>query len=143
MNTEYARRREMTVGRGLCYNCGTPLDRQGMRCTACTAKASEYKKLTHEWYVQNHICTACGRERVYGADKTCFECRAKAAMRPKYMISTAQKEANATKARAIYEQRCKDGICVACGKRKAVTNKRKCRICLSKEAERARIRRHK
>lgn len=144
MNTEYTKRLEKTVGRGLCYGCGAPLDRQGVRCTACAAKANEYKKLTHEWHVQNHICTACGRERVYGTDMTCFECRAKAAIiRQKYMISTAQKEANAARARTIYKQRCEDGICVVCGKRKAATDRRKCHICLIKEAERARIRRNK
>lgn len=143
MNAEYVERCKRTVNKGLCYDCGKPLDKQGVRCAACAQKANKERKLTREWLIRNHICTSCGRERVYGEDKTCFECRAKSAMRPRYVMSEAKKKENSEKLKEQYRQRHEAGICVACGKRKAAAERRKCRICLSKEAERARIRRNR
>lgn len=140
-SVEYAERIKRTNGRGLCYNCGKPLNTEGVRCAACAAKVAEYSKLTREWLRANHICVACGKERVLGNDKICFECRAKSAERPKYRKTDEQKKRERDKARTTYHQRCELGVCTVCGRNKAVKERRKCAVCANKEAERARLRR--
>lgn len=130
----YKRRKE----NGLCPKCGKKLDRDGYYCAECLIKAREYVRETREFCRKNHICTECGKERVYGEDKICFECRAK---KNKYRTKITEEQRrkrndNFRKQQAeLYKKRSAQAICTRCGKRKAAEGKKKCVICLQKDAE--------
>lgn len=130
----YKKRKE----NGLCPRCGKKLDRKGHYCSECLAKINQYNRETREFCRQNHICTECRKERVYGKDKLCSECRAKKVKYSKN-ITDEQKD-NYSKnfkenQKKLYRQRAELGLCTKCGKRKALNGKKKCPICLQKDAE--------
>lgn len=130
--------------KGVCSVCGKKLDRKGVYCIACRKKDNERKREDREYYRQNHICTVCGKERVYGEDKICFECRTK---------NVERIEGRTEDQKVKYRNRCvdanrkrrerlrKSGFCTECGKRKVEEGKKKCRLCLDKDAERQRLKR--
>ena len=133
----YKKRKE----NGLCPNCGKPLDREGFYCNKCLIKVREYRRENREFYRKHHICTECGKEIVYGTDRICFECRAKKYNRKKE-LSEEQKnkilEKNRERQKERYKELSEKGICVHCGKRKAVAGRKRCAICLEKDAYRKR-----
>lgn len=74
-----------------------------------------------------------------GDESTCPECRARAAYndsksrnREKYNVY------HKNWAKIDYQKKKEAGICTKCGKRKAMPGKKKCGICLAKDAERYR-----
>lgn len=97
-----------------------------------------YQKENRDFYRENHLCTICGKNAVYGDDKTCFDCRAKKEQRRKEPTAE-QKERYRTNFRknqnSLYRERVENGICTRCGKAKALTGKKKCWLCLEKDAE--------
>lgn len=129
----YRRRRE----NGLCPKCGKKLDRDGYYCSECLVKAREYERETRKFCREHHICTECKKERVFGEDKICFECRAK---KNKYRVEITEEQRkkrndNFRKRQTeLYKKRSAQAICTRCGKRKAVDGKKKCAICLEKDA---------
>lgn len=138
------KKREKLRKEGRCLACGKKKDREGYYCTGCRDKNKERKKEDREFYRKNHICTACGKIRVFGSDRTCFECRAKDALR-RTEFSEERKERNKLSSersmKRIKEERIKNGLCPMCGKRKPEEGRKKCRICLNKDAEYNRMRR--
>lgn len=117
-----------------CPRCGKDLDREGHYCTQCLQATNEYNKETRDFCRKHHICTECKKERVYGKDTTCFECRAK---RAKWRKPLTEKDKDNMKIqkRIQYAARSEEGICVRCGKRKAIIGKKRCQICLDYDAE--------
>lgn len=123
---------------GLCPRCGEPLDREGYYCSACLEKVREYNRKNREFYRKNHLCTACGRVAVPEGERICPECRVKQNNRRK-PLAEEQKIRYRNKFReqqnALYRQHSEQGICTRCGKRKSVPGKKRCAICLQKDAE--------
>lgn len=119
---------------GLCPRCGKPLDREGHYCSECLEKVREYRRKNREFYKKNHICSECGKIIVPDGENTCPECRAKRAMWRKPQTDE-QKQRFRDKQNFLYKQRAESGICTRCGKRKAMPGKKKCGICLKKDAE--------
>lgn len=117
-----------------CPRCGKILDRQGYYCSDCLIKAREYNKEYREFCRENHICTECKKERVYGEDKICPECRVK---RDKYRkpLSDDQKTKMNENSRGTYHTRLELNVCTRCGKRKPVAGKKKCAKCLNYDSE--------
>lgn len=132
-NNFYKRRKE----NGLCPRCGKKLDREGHYCSECLVKIRKYTSENRKFYRENHICTECGKNNVYGNDKICFECRAKKNNRRK-PLNDKQKEDAKKRQRDLHAKRIEQGICTRCGKRKAVPNRKKCQICLTKDMEQQR-----
>lgn len=130
----YKRRKES----GLCPCCGKTLDREGHYCTKCLEKVRKYKQENVDFYRKNHLCTECGKVKVPKTQRICPECLAK---RDKYRKPLDEKG----KARIRkynheqYDARSENGICTRCGKRKAAVGKKKCEICLAKNAEQHRL----
>ena len=113
------------------------MDRDGFYCSSCLEKSRKYWKETRKWCIEHHICTECRKERVYGTDHTCPECRVKRDSWRKPLTEEQDrryKQQRNTHAKELYEQRKSDGICTRCGKRKAIDGRTKCGICLDKDA---------
>ena len=119
---------------GLCPRCGSPLDRTGHYCSRCLEKFNTYQKETRSFYREHHICTQCGKNKVFGSERCCPECRAKMALYRKPLTSEQKIRTNDHR-RVLYKARKDSGICTRCGKRKASPGRSKCGICLEKDVE--------
>lgn len=123
---------------GLCPRCGKPLDREGHYCSSCLEKNRIYHQENRDFFRENHLCTECGKVKVFGDDKICPECRAKRQSWRK-PLTEEQKERYGlhfkSQQRMLYRERAENGICTRCGKRKVAPGKKKCSICLEKDAE--------
>ena len=126
----YKRRKENS----LCPRCGKPLDREGYYCSECLEKVRVYHRENREFYRKNHLCTECGKNSVPEEERICPECRAKRANLRK-SHTDEQKKMFREKQNSLYMERVEQGICTRCGKRKAISGKKKCGICLAKDAE--------
>ncbi len=123
---------------GLCPRCGKMLYREGHYCSECLEKNNEYHKQNRIFYKQHHICTNCGKEIVFGNDKTCPECRAKRYIGRKSLTDEQKNlygERFKKQQKALYQKRKEQGICTRCGKRKVISGKAKCGVCLEKDAK--------
>lgn len=133
----YKRRKES----GLCPRCGAELDREGYYCSKCLEKVRIYRRENNDFYRKNHLCTECGKYRVPDSQRICPECLAK---RDKYRKPLTEK--NKSKMRKYnheqYNSRSESGICTRCGKRKAAVGRKKCEMCLAKNAEQKRLSRN-
>lgn len=123
---------------GLCPTCGKPLDRDGYYCTECNAKHNKYIQETRAFLRSLGICPVCGKEKLFGEEKQCIECRLKANERRK-PLTDEQKERYSKhfkiQQKELRVSRSGQGICPRCGKRKIVKGKKKCQICLDYDAE--------
>lgn len=122
---------------GLCPRCGKPLDREGHYCSDCLAKVREYHRKNREFYRENHICSECGKIIVPGRERICPECRAKRNNKRKPLTEEQKMrygESFNNYQKSLYRERTENGICTRCGKRKAMPGKKKCGVCLEKDA---------
>lgn len=124
--------------KGLCLMCRQELDRQGVYCTSCLGKRNAEQRKTRAFYKKNHICPSCGKNILYGDEKICIDCKAKRYIRYHQKAEPLTNEEK-TKMReynhSIYNERKERGICVRCGKYKAVRNRVRCVICLKRDME--------
>lgn len=122
---------------GLCPRCGKPLDREGHYCSECLEKVREYSRKNRVFYRENHLCIECGKVVVLQGERMCPECRAKMQNRkhPTEYQKDRMRKAVREHHKILYQQRSELGICTRCGKRKAMNGKKKCGICLAKDAE--------
>lgn len=123
---------------GLCPRCGEILDREGHYCRECLKKASIYRKENRKFYRQYHICTYCGKIKVFGSERICPECRVKQNNERKPLTEEQKQkygERFKIQQKTLYQQRREQGICTRCGKRQAEYGKAKCGICLAKDVE--------
>lgn len=122
---------------GLCPRCGKPLDREGHYCSECLEKVKEYQRENRKFYREHHLCTECGKVNVPYSERICPECRAK--IRNRKNPTMEQKEkwniGFRNRQKIIYKKRSDAGICTRCGKHKAMPGKKKCGICLQKDAD--------
>lgn len=123
---------------GMCPRCGKLLDRDGHYCSSCTEKYRIYHKENRDFFRENHLCTECGKNKVPDGERICPECRVKR-ISWKKPLTGDQRERYGSRFKAqqrmLYHERSKNGICTRCGKRKAAIGKKKCAICLEKDAE--------
>lgn len=136
----YQGRRE----RNECPKCGNKLDRKGFYCNKCLKKRRDYVNETRAFMRSIGICPQCQRNSLIGEQKICLECLAyQAEWRAKKQknITEEQLKAKRTKNNARYAKRIADKKCTACGKRPPALGRRKCAICLEKDAIRHRNRR--
>ena len=121
---------------GLCLKCGNSLDRSGIYCAECRKDINENLQKTREWYQTHGICPRCRKNNLFGDEKVCPECSAKAyeyAMRSRerlgkehYNLQQAELHKN------LHHKRIELGICTRCGKREADSGYKTCGICRAK-----------
>lgn len=75
----FRKRYEERKASNLCVLCGKPLDREGVVCTACNSKRTAYGRELYKKLQAVGICPRCGKNLLYGDEKSCVECRAKSA----------------------------------------------------------------
>lgn len=131
----YKNLRKERAAAGLCIECGGKLDTDGKICSLCRQKAKDAYRL----YLSIGICPRCKKEKLYGTEKSCPECKAKAAS---YMtakrenMTESEKEIQRKKDNAYnkakYDRHKEAGICVYCGKRKSESPYISCSICTAK-----------
>lgn len=139
-----ARRYRKIKDAGLCPRCGGPKDREGHYCSKCANQQKIYTRENRAFWRKMGICPECGKNKLFGDEKVCPECRAyRAEYRATHPISAEQKKRDKERFRkqqkALYQERKNTGICTRCGKRKAMPGKTKCGICLEKDAEQKRM----
>ena len=115
----YQKRKE----NGLCRSCGKPLDREGALCKICLKDQNQYKKETRDWLLDHKICPRCGKNDLFGDEKSCPECRAK---ENGYVMKSRDGDGRLEYnkkhrewAKKEHQRRIEVGICTRCGKRKA------------------------
>ena len=118
----------------LCILCKEPLDREGVHCKKCREKINKEQNETRRFLQNKGICPRCQKEPLYGDEKMCPECRAKAyeivmKNRDKEQYNKQHREW----AKKEHERRIKLGLCTRCGKREADKGYRTCGICRSKD----------
>ena len=124
--------------KGLCIGCCEPLDRVGVYCTKCLVKERERHKRDRLWYIQNGRCPNCRKEKIFGDERSCPECLAKGFSRRERQDKEKRKEIERKylgRRKEIREEYYSKGICFQCRKRKIEEGKKKCRICLDKDAQ--------
>lgn len=123
---------------GLCPRCGKPLDREGYHCSSCLEKNRIYRQENRDFFRENHLCTECGKNKVPDGERICPECRAKRESWKKPLTEEQKLRYGSrfkTQQRMLYHDRAEKGICTRCGKRNSAPGKKKCGICLEKDAE--------
>ena len=75
----FRQRYEERKASNLCVLCGKPLDREGVVCTACNSKRTAYGRELYKKLQAVGVCPRCGKNLLYGDEKSCVECRAKSA----------------------------------------------------------------
>lgn len=120
----------------LCVNCGKPLDRDGVLCEKCREQHMMNARETREFFKQHSLCPRCGKHKLIGDEKICFECSAKG-----YESSMRSRQKNGAehynRLHAEWDKkerarRKENGLCLRCGKRKADYGYKTCGICREK-----------
>ena len=128
---------------GLCLKCGKSLDREGTYCTDCRKYINEQNTLLRYWYQEHRICPRCGKNDLFGDEKLCLECNAKAyeiTMRSREKLGKEHyNQQHSEWARNEHQKRISEGICTRCGKRKADSGYKTCRMCRVKTKNYKRI----
>ena len=132
---------ERRKSNGLCINCGSPLDREGLRCKKCCEKRSKWEREHRQWYLSHKICPRCGKNDLMGDETICPECRAKSVNNS--LKNREKDEYNVYQrnwSKSTYQKRKESGICTRCGKRKATQGLTTCAMCRARDNETRRIR---
>lgn len=123
----------------LCVVCGKQNETDKALCPECRAKKNEYYRKNTKFYASLHLCTRCGKNRTFGEEKICPECRAiKATAQSLHGLTDEQKKNRYARRCRRYHERLQQGICTLCGRRSAVEGRAKCGICAAKSRERQR-----
>lgn len=121
----------------ICRNCGKPLDRDGTYCIECRKKITDETNETRHFLQNIGICPRCQKTRLFGDEKQCPECNAKAyksvmaSRRTEYGRLQYNKN-HAEWAKEKHNERIEQGICTRCGKRKSDYGYKTCGICREK-----------
>ena len=121
---------------GLCIDCGTTLDRDGVRCVKCNTKHNEKNNADRKWYIENGICPVCRDNFLFGDEKVCLECGAsKYAETMKSRERLGREHYNKVHkdwSKRTHHEMIQKGICTRCRKRKADYGYKTCGICRDK-----------
>ena len=121
---------------GLCIDCGTELDRDGVRCVKCNTKHNEKNNDGRKWYRYNGICPRCRKNTLFGDENMCPECSAEM-----YEINMNSRERLGREhynevhkewSKRTHHEMIERGICTRCRKRKADYGYKTCGICRDK-----------
>ena len=130
---EYLRQRYHNfLDNNLCIRCGKPLDREGSLCKECNNAQNSYNKETRKVLSKLGICPQCRKNKIYGDEKNCVECRAKAAEQVSKLRDKNREHYNEmqrTRAKERYQKDKENGICTRCRKRKADPGYSTCTMC--------------
>ncbi len=129
--------RSNRVENGLCAKCGNKRDRNGWYCTTCLKQERERGEKNREFYKSIGICPYCGKNKLWGDEKRCIECHSKIKSNWRNLPVETKKryeETNSKNKKIRYDKRSEQGICTMCGKRKQEFGKKKCRLCLDRDA---------
>ena len=99
-------------------------------CKACAEKEKKRIQKNRNALKDMKMCPRCGKNKLWGDEKMCIDCRERIYEYNKFHRSSMNKNYNKIRKEA--------GICIKCGKRPAVSGKTKCAICAEKERIRAR-----
>lgn len=139
-STDYFNRR---VLQGLCGDCGNPIGKDGTkhRCRVCADKINTYNAETREWMKERGFCPICHKNRIYGSEKKCVECRAKSANLAQRRRDNNREEYNRyareLHARKVEEWKSK-GLCSRCGRERDDKRFETCSRCRRKSREQKR-----
>lgn len=129
----------------LCIICGKPAIDGITMCEKCRDKKRKANKENYNYYIENRICPMCKMNSLYGDERACPECLAKAAGRHKKYMEKIDIEKYRKYEREYFRKRRqeqkKNGICIMCGKRKIDNGYKSCGICRQKNRERQILRR--
>ena len=118
--------------KGLCVKCGKVPPRENkVMCAECAEKERKYENETRAFCRSVGICPVCQKNKLFGDERNCPECRAKNYARNLKQPKTIRR-INTT-----YYKRKKLGLCVKCGDKPPEYNKTMCKRCLIKEQNRA------
>lgn len=121
---------------GLCVKCGKTVTDGKTCCLECRMRRNEEARQDRIFYRKQGLCTYCGKNRVFKNERLCPECRAKAAnWQAQRKKTDKERDRHNARRRKHYWERSAQGICTACGKRKAAQGKKMCEICTAKRAE--------
>ena len=127
---------EKRKANGLCIDCGTELDRDGVRCVKCNTKHNEKNNADRKWYIENGICPVCRDNFLFGDEKVCLECGAsKYAETMKSRERLGKEHYNKVHrewSKRTHHEMIQKGICTRCRKRKADYGYKTCGICREK-----------
>lgn len=99
-------------------------------CEECAKKDNERTKENRKALINIGICPRCGKNKLWGDEKMCLECKEKM-----YEYNKTHR----TKSHKNYNKIRKDnGMCIKCGKNAPVPGKTKCALCAQRERTRAR-----
>lgn len=132
-STEFYRMRR---AKGLCVDCGKPMDREGARCAICLTRRRQETNADRSFYKSIGICPRCQKNRLYGSEQSCPECRARAANDASRRRGENRMEYNGQQRiyhAELYRRRKESGICVRCGKRMPEPGYAECGICRYKD----------
>ena len=112
------------------------MDRDGALCIDCLQKANYEQRTTRRLYLKFNICPRCRKNTLFGDEKNCLECAAKAyesvmKNRDREHYNEVHKEWSK---RTHYEM-IEKGICTRCRKRNADNGHKTCGICRAKARE--------
>lgn len=107
----------------------------------------QWGKDSRKFALEHHLCTRCFKERTYGDERMCLLCKAKAyecRQKRKELMSEEEykefklkyRDKKVEQTKKVKLERKEKGLCVECGKRKAMNNRARCGICLAKDRER-------
>lgn len=132
-NKPYKALRERRKAQGLCVDCGQPSETN--RCESCKAKRRENEKKTRELSRELGICPRCNKNKLFGSEKNCPECRAKAETDrenwEKRNTEIAIERRRAYNRKSYYKSKA-EHRCACCG-RKTYDDKVYCPVCAERK----------
>lgn len=117
---------------GLCVKCGGKPAEGRVLCQQCLDKAKTYRQEVRKMCKKYSICPRCGKNKLFGDEKTCPECLAKA------MEINRKWKSNNDWYRKDIKRLKEQGLCRSCRKRRVEAGKTYCSACLAKRRERYR-----
>lgn len=130
----YRRRLEQ----GLCPRCGSEKPEGGFYCDECREKQRNRNRKNRAFARQIGICPSCLKNKVFGDEKQCIDCREYHYSHRAIFTEEQRQKHNEKQSiyhRQIHSERLEGGMCTRCGRRKAEEGKKKCKMCLVKDAE--------
>lgn len=124
---------------GKCVRClGRDALPGKVMCEVCANKGKKYREETRKWLKKVGYCPRCGRNKLYGEEKTCPECLANAAIANK---KYRQKHYGSDHEYYVMDiARLKEkGLCRGCRKNEVAEGHTYCLTCLIKKRKRTRL----
>lgn len=121
-----------------CVTCAKDLPEgyERVRCPECSDKGNRNTMWRYNWYIEHHVCPRCKKEKLFGDEKACPECRAKYAEAEANRREVGGDELRKYKneyEKSLYKRRKEQGLCPKCGKRKPTDGYVICGVCNAKQ----------